>query len=169
MRLEEIFGNGSGDEIEKSTTTEKIVERIEELSKREAQFEEWETMKGESRRRQREDRRLNAFWRKNTTFPAQYGGDDETPDPDGTLSFWRTINNKEVTDEWRDEAIRKVLQETRERLNGRRCPWKEFTEDEFDEVLRSTAPWKACGVDSVYSFPIKKCQPLRKAVQIDAQ
>ena len=39
-----------------------------------------------------------------------------------------------------------------------------LTEEEFDDVLRCTAPWKACGVDSVYSFPIKKCQPIRKAV-----
>ena len=37
-------------------------------------------------------------------------------------------------------------------------------EDEFDEVLRCTAPWKACGVDSVYSFPIKNCPPIKKAV-----
>ena len=40
----------------------------------------------------------------------------------------------------------------------------EFTEEEFDEVLRCTAPWKACGVDSVYSFPIKKCPPIKKGV-----
>ena len=40
----------------------------------------------------------------------------------------------------------------------------EFTEGEFDEVLRCTAPWKACGVDSVYSFPIKKCPALKRAV-----
>ena len=46
-RLDEVFGNGSGDEIEEATTTEKIVERIEELSKREAQFEEWETIRRE--------------------------------------------------------------------------------------------------------------------------
>ena len=39
-----------------------------------------------------------------------------------------------------------------------------FTEDEIDEVLRCTASWKACGVDSVYSFPIKRCPPIRKAV-----
>ena len=40
----------------------------------------------------------------------------------------------------------------------------EFTEDEFNDVLRCTAPWKACGVDSVYSFPIKKCPTLKRAV-----
>ena len=45
-----------------------------------------------------------------------------------------------------------------------RCRWDPFTEEEFDEVLRCIAPWKACRVDSVYSFPIKKCQPIRKAV-----
>ena len=33
--LEEIFGKGSGQEIAKAATVEKIVERIEELSKRE--------------------------------------------------------------------------------------------------------------------------------------
>mgnify|MGYP004562109361 CR=1 FL=1 len=33
-RLEHIFGNGSGQEIEKATTTEKIIQRIEEMSKK---------------------------------------------------------------------------------------------------------------------------------------
>ena len=46
----------------------------------------------------------------------------------------------------------------------RTCRWFEFAEAEFDEVLRCTAPWKACGVDSIYSFPIKKCPPIKKAV-----
>ena len=45
-----------------------------------------------------------------------------------------------------------------------RCRWGPFTEEEFDEVLRCTAPWKACGVDSVDSFPIKKCPSIKKAV-----
>ena len=45
-----------------------------------------------------------------------------------------------------------------------RCRKGDFTEEEFEEVLRCTAPWKACGVDSVYSFPIKKCKPIRKSV-----
>ena len=40
----------------------------------------------------------------------------------------------------------------------------DFTETEFDEVLRCTAPWKGCGVDSVNSFPIKKCPVIKKAV-----
>ena len=52
----------------------------------------------------------------------------------------------------------------RDKLGGRRCRWGEFTEEEFDEVLRCTAPWKACGVDSVYSFQIKKCPPIKRAV-----
>ena len=43
-RLEQIFGNGSGKEIEKATTTEKIIQRIEEMSKREEQFTVWERM-----------------------------------------------------------------------------------------------------------------------------
>ena len=34
-RLDEIFGRGCSQEIEKATTNEKIVERIEEMSKRE--------------------------------------------------------------------------------------------------------------------------------------
>ena len=49
-------------------------------------------------------------------------------------------------------------------VQRRRCRWGEFTEEEFDEVLRCTAPWKACGVDSVYSLPIKRCPPIKKAV-----
>ena len=74
-RLEEIFGEGSSQEIGHATTKEKIVERIEELSKREQQLDEWEKMRKESKRRQREDRRLNVFWRRNKTFPAQLGGE----------------------------------------------------------------------------------------------
>ena len=34
-KLDEIFGRGSSKEIEKATTTEKTIERIKELSKRE--------------------------------------------------------------------------------------------------------------------------------------
>ena len=42
-RIEEIFEQGSRQDIEKATTTlEKIIERIEEMSKREEQFEMWE-------------------------------------------------------------------------------------------------------------------------------
>ena len=122
-------------------------------------------MRREAKRKQREDRRLNLFWRRNKTFPAQFGGDEETPDPEETLLFWREINNKDVSDGWRDdESIQQVLSDVRERLGGRRCRWKDFTEAEFDEVLRCTASWKACGVDSVYSFPIKKCPPIKKMV-----
>ena len=60
-KLEEIFGNGSGQEIEKATTKEKVAERIEEMSRREEQFEIWEKMRVEAKKRQRNDRRLNLF------------------------------------------------------------------------------------------------------------
>lgn len=64
-----------------------------------------------------------------------------------------------------DESIQEVLKEVRWVIQKRgRCRWETFTEEEFDEVLRCTAPWKACGVDSMYSFPVKKCPPIRKAV-----
>ena len=164
-KLDEIFGKGSHQEIESVTTIEKIVERIAEMAKREEQFEKWETMRKEAKRRQREDRRLNLFWRRNKTFPTQYGGEEETPDTNETLLFWRSINNKAVSEGWReDRSIQEALRDVREKLQGRRCRWEKFTEAEFDEVLRCTAPWKACGVDSVYSFLIKKCPPIRKAV-----
>ena len=84
-RLEEIFGEGSRQEIKDATTNEKIAERIEEMSKRERQFEIWEEMRREAKKKQREDRRLNIFWRRNKCFPAQYGGSEEdTPDPQET-------------------------------------------------------------------------------------
>ena len=163
-KLDTIFGKGSHEEIAKVMTTEKIAERIEEMAKREEQIEEWEKMRREAKRKQREDRRLNLFWRRNKTFPTQFEGDDETPDQDETLIFWRNINNKEITELWRcDESIQEVLREVREKVQ-RRCQWEAFTEWEFDEVLACTAPWKACGVDSVYSFPIKRCPPIKKAV-----
>ena len=72
---------------------------VEEISRREDKYDEWESMRKESKRRQREDRKLNAFWRKNKTFPAQFGGDDETPDAHETLDFWRAINNEDVSEE----------------------------------------------------------------------
>ena len=86
--MDDIFGSGSGQEIDKATTTEKIVQMIEELSKREVRLEEWETMRRDSRRMQREDRRPNAFPRKNKTFPTKFG-DSETQDREETLAFWR--------------------------------------------------------------------------------
>ena len=163
--LEAIFGKGSSKEIEKATTKEKIVERIEEMAKREAQFEEWDKMRLETKRQQREDRRLNIFWRKNKTFPMKFGGGEETPEVEETLAFWRTINNKEVSERWKeDRSIREVLYRVKYETRRRTCRWYKFTEAEFDEVLQCTAPWKACGVDSVYSFPIKKCPPIKKGV-----
>ena len=114
--LEAIFGKGSSKEIEEASTKEKIIERIEEMSKREAQFEEWEMMRREKKRRQREDGRLKIFWRKNKTFPKQFGGEEETPGAEETLEFWRSINNKEVTAGWmEDRSFREVLYETRKR------------------------------------------------------
>ena len=86
-KMDEIFGKGSCQEIEGITVREKIAERIEEMSKTEQQFEEWETMRREAKKRQREDRRLNLFWRRNKTYPKQFGGDEETPDVDETLMF----------------------------------------------------------------------------------
>ena len=109
---------------------------------------------------------LNVFWRKNTTFPAQFGGEDETPGAEETLEFWKSVNNKEVSaGRKEDRSIREVLYETGKWTEkGRQCRWFEFTETEFEEVLMCTAPWKACGVDSVYSFPVKKCPAIKKAV-----
>ena len=97
-RLEEIFGQGSRQELEGATAMDKIIERIEQMSKREAQFDKWEKMRQDFKRRQREDRRLNLFWRRNKTFPAQYGGDEETPEVEETMEFWRIINNKETSE-----------------------------------------------------------------------
>ena len=54
-RIEEIFGKGSSQEIGNSTTKEKIAERIEELSKREQQLDEWQKMRLDTKRKQRED------------------------------------------------------------------------------------------------------------------
>ena len=138
-RIESIFGKGSALEIG-DATTKKIVERIEELSKREQQLDKWEKMRQDAKRRQREDRRLNLFWRRNKTFPAKYGGEDETPDPQETLDFWRTINNKEVSEGWRnDRDIREAFSQVRWGTRRRICRWFAFTEEEFDEILRCTA------------------------------
>ena len=44
-RLEEIFGEGSRQEIKNATTNEKIAERIEEMSRRENQLDILEEMR----------------------------------------------------------------------------------------------------------------------------
>ena len=59
--MDEIFGKGSRQEIEKATIRAKMIERIMCMSKTEQQFEEWEEMRLEVKQRQREDRRLNRF------------------------------------------------------------------------------------------------------------
>ena len=59
-RVEVIFGKGSWQEIEDGTTIE-TTERITEVSKREEKFDEWEEMRREAKKRQREERRLNIF------------------------------------------------------------------------------------------------------------
>ena len=107
-------------------------------------------MRQDAKRRQRADRRLNLFWRKNKSFPKQFEGEDDTPDAEETLAFWRTINNKEASEGWKeDRSIREVLYRVKYEVRRRTCRWFKFTEEEFEEVLRCTAPWKACGVDSV--------------------
>ena len=165
MRLEGVFGKENGQETERVEANEKIVERIEELSKREEPYDKWEKMRQDMKKKRREDKRLNVFWRKNKCFPTQFGGDEETQNLEETLRFWQIINNKEVAEGWReDTSIQEVLGNVRDELQNRRCRWCPFTEAEFDEVVRCTAPWKACGVDSVYSFPVQKCPPIRKAV-----
>ena len=63
--MEDIFGRGSSKEIEHAATKEAIAERIEEMSTTDEQFEIWEKMRREYKKRQREDRRLNLFWRTN--------------------------------------------------------------------------------------------------------
>ena len=84
-RLDEIFGKGSIQEIEKATTNEKMIQRIEEMSRTDEQFEVWENMKKATKMRQREDIRLNLFWRRNKTFPVQYSGTEEdTPEVEET-------------------------------------------------------------------------------------
>ena len=76
------------------------------------------------KKRQREDRRMNVFWRKNKSFPPQFGGEEDTPDAETTLEFWRRINNKEVSEGWKnDESIQEALQGVRETLQRRRCTW----------------------------------------------
>ena len=120
-------------------------------------------MRQEAKRRQREDGRLYLFWRRNKSFPKQFGGQEETPDANETLMFWRAINKKEVNEGRKeDRSIRESFTEVKWKTRRSICRWFKFTEEEFEEVLRCTAPWKACGVDSVYSFPIKKCQTIRK-------
>ena len=108
-----MFGKGSCQEIGHATTKEKIVERTEEPSKREHQLDEWERSRQDAKRRQRDDRRLNVFWRKNKTFHAQFGREEETPDPQETLIFWRSINHK-VSEGWRnDVSIREAFSQVK--------------------------------------------------------
>ena len=60
-------------------------------------------MRQDVKGRQRADRRLNLFWRRMKTFPKQFEGEDETPDAEETLAFWKGINNKEASEGWRED------------------------------------------------------------------
>ena len=132
------------------------------MSKREEAFDEWEEMRREAKRRQREDRRLNIFWRKNKCFPKQFGGDDETPDAQETLMFWRSINNKDVSEGWlSDESIQEVLREMRGALRGR-CRWEALTEEEFDDVLRCTARGRHAGSTQYTPSPSRSARQSRR-------
>lgn len=71
-RHDKTFGKGSSQEITAAMTEERAVKRIEEMAKREEEFDKWETMRKEAKRKQLEDRRLNHFWRTNKTFPQQF-------------------------------------------------------------------------------------------------
>ena len=126
--LERIFGERSSREIEKTSSKEWIVERIEEMSKRESQLDEWEKMMQEAKKRLQEDWRLNLFWRRNECFPAQcvWGGGGERERGNTqckeTLEFWRAINNKEVSERLSENtSIREVLHQVRMRLQRRVC------------------------------------------------
>ena len=111
----------------------------------------------EAKRKRREDRRLNHFWRRNETFQTKLGGDDETRDASEMLLFRREIN-KDVSDGWSlDRSIQDTLKEAREDIGGRRCRCEKITGEENDGVVHCTTPWKPHGVDSVYSFIVKKC------------
>ena len=77
MRLEEIFGKGNSQELEKTTPREKTIERISEESRREAKLDEWEKMRQEAKKAGG-GQKLNLFWRRNKAFPKIFG-EEETP------------------------------------------------------------------------------------------
>ena len=96
------------------------------MAKREAQFDEWEKMRQDAKRRRRADRRLNLFWRRNKTFPTQFGGEAETPEAGETLDFLRKINNEEVSEGWNEDmGIREVLSDVRKGA-GKEVPMGRF-------------------------------------------
>ena len=149
--------------MENVTTDKKVDEKIDEMSKREEQFDTWEQMKREAKRKQREDRRLNVFWRKNKCFPAQFGSNEDTPDTQETLEFWRSINNKVVTERWReDETIQEVLREVRENLeegdvDGRSSRKKSSTKSSGAQHRGRRAVLTAC-----IPSPSRSANPLRR-------
>ena len=68
-RLEKIIGRGSSKEIVEADTSEKIVERIQELSKREEQFDEWETMRKEAKKKTTGRRKAQHLLEKKQELP----------------------------------------------------------------------------------------------------
>ena len=51
-------------------------------------------MRVEVKKKQREEKRLNVFWWKNKCLPDQFGNDEETPEAQETLMFWRSIKKR---------------------------------------------------------------------------
>ena len=122
-----LFGKGCGQEMETASTDRKIAERIEEISKREMPFEECEKMKQDAKRKQWEGRRLSLRVR-NKTLQTQFGGYEETLDPEETRGFRRTINNKDAREMLReDRTISEGLNNVKRKVQRRRrCRWTTF-------------------------------------------
>ena len=98
--------------------------------------------------KEKRERKTNIEWRKNKSFPLKLVNEDEFPDKEESLAFWRSINQKEASDEWeRDEDILMVLRERRRNVNE--ATWRKLMEDKVNETIKMTAPWKAPGNDNI--------------------
>ena len=80
--------------------------------------------KDETRGQKKAERRQKAerLPEKEQEFPKRFEGEEETPEVEETLEFWRSVNNKEVSEVWKeDRSIRGVLGEVKRMVRrGRR-------------------------------------------------
>ena len=83
---------------------------------RDEQLEKWDIMRNEAKRMQREDRRLNIFWRRNKTITVQFGGDEETLRMDETTYKYLGFEMKNG-DVDRKEMMAKLEEWIREKLD----------------------------------------------------
>ena len=89
-----FFGRGSRHEIEKATTREKSSKEWKKLPSEKSNLKNGKRRNGMQKEGKEKTEGSTSTWRKNKCFPKQFEGEEDTPDAEETLAFWRTSTTK---------------------------------------------------------------------------